>query len=269
MATTLTSSLKKKVIILTGGLGLLGKVFASNLLKMGAHVCILDLVQSIVAHELIESEILNSTTENTITYYKADITHKKELEQVANEIMSRFGGIDVLINNAALDPKVLNNDNQKNYSFEEMPLANWNNEIAVNLTGTMLCCQVFGSVMNANSSVINIASIYGVVAPDQNIYPPGFTKPAAYGVTKAGVIQLTRYLAAYWGQKQIRVNCLVCGGVENNQTADFIKKYSTKTPLGRMAQASDFVGLLLYLASDQSSYTTGSVLTVDGGWTAV
>jgi len=133
----------------------------------------------------------------------------------------------------------------------------------------MLCCQVFGSLMKANSSIINIASIYGVVAPDQSIYPAGFTKPATYGVTKAGVIQLTRYLAAYWGQKQIRVNCLVCGGVENNQSIDFIKKYSAKTPLGRMARASDFIGILLYLASDQSGYTTGSVLTIDGGWTAI
>jgi NAD(P)-dependent dehydrogenase (short-subunit alcohol dehydrogenase family) len=153
--------------------------------------------------------------------------------------------------------------------FEDMSVEQWNREIAVNLTGTMLCCQVFGSVMESGASIINIASIYGLVAPDQSIYPTGFFKPAAYGVTKAGVINLTKYLAGYWGEKNIRVNCLVLGGVENSQDPTFIAKYASKTPLRRMADVNDYQGAIVYFASDASSYSTGSILCIDGGWTAL
>ena len=132
----------------------------------------------------------------------------------------------------------------------------------------MLACQVLGRSMPRGSSIINIASIYGIVAPDPDLYPGGHTKPPAYGVGKAGLINFTRYLAVAWAKKQIRVNCLVLGGVESGQSRAFRTRYATRTPLKRMAKPEDFTGLLVHLASDASSYSTGAEYTVDGGFTA-
>ena len=147
----------------------------------------------------------------------------------------------------------------------------WNKAVSVNLTGIFLTCQEVGKIMvkQKNGNIINISSTYGLVAPDQRIYGvSGQNAAAFYSATKAAIINLTRYLASYWNRTGIRVNSLSPGGVENSQEANFIKNYSEKTILGRMAQKDEYIGSIIFLSSDASSYMTGSNLIVDGGWTA-
>lgn len=155
--------------------------------------------------------------------------------------------------------------------FEECELDTWNKCLNVNLTGVFLCSKIIGCEMIklGKGSIINIGSIYGLVGPDQSIYgDSGINSSAVYSASKSGVIGLTKYLATYWGNKGIRVNCLTLGGVENGQDQEFINKYSAKTPLGRMAKKEDYKGALLFLASEASAYMTGANLVIDGGWTA-
>jgi len=260
--------LKKKNVIITGGLGLLGLNFTKALLSRGAVVCVIDILEETMARNIFEKEITAEDLKR-VFYFCCDITNKDQLCVIRDAITKKIKNIDVLINNAALNPKVENSQlsSSKNL-FEDLELSSWDKELSVNLTGTMLCCQVFGSIMKSGSSIINVASIYGVVGPDQSIYADNFVKPIAYSASKGGVIALTKYLSTYWGKKNIRVNCMVLGGVENNQDKKFIVRYSTRVPLGRLAQPEEYNGILIYLASDAASYSTGSIYVVDGGWTA-
>lgn len=254
--------------MLTGGLGLLGLNYVLELSQRGAKVAVLDMKVKKDAEKILKQK--TGGYFRTIFYRQTDITDENDVKKAAEEIIKNFGGVDVLINNAALVPKVEKGGKTKSSGslFEELGIDSWNEEIKVNILGTVICCKVFGKKMRSGSSVINISSIYGVVAPDQSIYRKGFVKPGTYGVTKAAVINLTKYLAAYWGHKNIRVNCVVLGGVFAGQDRDFLKKYSAKTPLGRMADSRDFNGIMVYLSSDASSYATGASFVIDGGWTA-
>ena len=256
--------LKNKVIVLAGGLGLLGRDFAAALAGQNARVVILDLADPKKAAAILGTEA------GAAAYLRADVTDKKSLEKARRIILRKWKKIDVLINNAGVTHKVehLGREKPRDWSFENLDLADWNREIAVNLTGAMLCAQVFGAAMNKGGSIINLASVYGVVAPDQGIYQGSYRQPAAYGVTKAGIIYLTKFLASYWGKKGIRVNAIAPGGVENRQTREFTKKYAARTPLGRMAKLQEIGGAVVYLASDASSYVAGAIINVDGGWTA-
>jgi NAD(P)-dependent dehydrogenase (short-subunit alcohol dehydrogenase family) len=262
-------SLKEKVAVVTGALGLIGKNHCRALAEAGANVIVCDLNESECADFAASLSVLSLGI-------SADITNKKSIEQLRDEVISNYGKIDILVNNAAINDKFEDPLSALDESkFENYPLEMFKKSLDVNVVGMFLCSQVIGSEMAkaGYGSIINLASTYGVVAPDQSIYKnengeQTFYKSAAYPVTKGAVISFTRFLAAYWGNKGVRVNTLSPGGVRDNQEEFFVKNYSAKTPLGRMAQPNDYKGALVFLASDASSYMTGANLVVDGGWTA-
>lgn len=204
-----------------------------------------------------------------------DVTDPAAVQTMVARTLETFARVDVLVNNAAIDPKFDRSAlGDKAVSFEDFPLDAWNASIAVNVTGMFLCAQAVAKPMLSQGSgvVINVSSVYGMVGPDQRIYQePGrapLFKPVTYSVSKSAVYGLTTYLAMYWAGRNIRVNSLTLGGVENEQDQAFIQRYSSRVPMGRMAKADEYAGALVFLASDASSYMTGSNLVVDGGWTA-
>ena len=218
-----------------------------------------------------------ATSENALAV-EVNITDPDAVDDFTEQVLQKWGGsIDVLVNSAAIDPKFDSDVSHKqSHTFEQQPLELWKESLDVNLTGTFLCCQSVGKVMlkNKSGTIINIASTYGVVAPDQRLYQRDeetdqtMFKPAAYPVTKAGVLHLTRYLAAYWANTGIRVNSLTPHGVYRSQDEQFLRRFAQRSPLGRMARPEEITGPLLFLASDAASYVNGTNLVVDGGWTA-
>jgi NAD(P)-dependent dehydrogenase (short-subunit alcohol dehydrogenase family) len=262
-------SLKDKVAIVTGALGLIGKHHCHALAEAGASVVVCDLNE-------VECADFASSLSVLSLGISADITDKKSVVKLKGKVISNYGKIDILVNNAAINDKFEDPQAALTESmFENYPVEMFKRSLDVNVTGMFLCSQVIGTEMaeRGNGTIINIASTYGVVAPDQSIYKNDkgeqtFYKSAAYPVTKGAVISFTKFLAAYWGNKGVRVNTLSPGGVQDNQDGFFIKNYSGKTPLGRMAYPTDYKGALVFLASDASSYMTGANLIVDGGWTA-
>jgi len=256
--------LSDRVIVITGAAGLLGTQYAYGLSQAGANVVLADLNHT--SCKSIEKEIKKKFSTKP-TSIKLDLTKQKSISSMTSEIIKKYSKIDVLINNAAYqgNPKIRAN------GFESLKLNVWNQAIDVNLTGVFLCCQNIGKQMlkQKSGNIINIASTYGLVGPDQRIYgKSGQNSAVFYAATKSAILNLTRYLSAYWQGTGIRVNTFSPGGVENKQDPDFIKKYSSRTPLKRMARKDEYIGSLIFLASDASSYMTGSNLVVDGGWTA-
>ena len=264
-------SLRGRTAVVTGAVGLLGREHCLALGEAAANVVVTDV--DAAACERFAREL--EAADVRAIGIAADITSKTDLERLRDAALARFGGIDVLVNNAAIDDKYDAGADLGASRFEEYALERWRRSLDVNVTGTFLCCQVLGKVMvdNGRGSIVNVASTYGVVAPDQSLYVGKdgeqlFFKSAAYPVSKSAVIALSRYLATYWGRSGVRVNTLSPGGVEAQQDAHFVENYSRRTPMGRMARRDEYRGALVFLASEASSYLTGFNLVVDGGWTA-
>jgi NAD(P)-dependent dehydrogenase (short-subunit alcohol dehydrogenase family) len=261
-----------KVAVVTGAAGLLGRHHCHALAAAGARVVAVDVCperSAALASEILEGHGMPSLGR------ACDVTDPTALERLCRDVLEWGGAIDVLVNNAAVDDKVEAPRPEGPIPFEAYPLEAWDRSVRVNLTGTFLCCQKLGGAMaqRGAGSVINVASTYALVAPDPALYREAdgrqsFYKSAAYPATKAAVLGLTRYLAAYWGAAGVRVNALSPGGVANGQEPGFVERYAQRTPLGRMARPDDYEGALVFLAGDASRYMTGANLVMDGGFTA-
>lgn len=259
-----------RVVVVTGGLGQLGRQFCLTLAERGAKVAVFD---KRVDPQLVTALFGGLAT--GMTFIETDVTQRSSLEMALQKVESAWGVPHVLINNAALDSPP-GAPTAENGPFESYPESSWDSVLEVNTKGVFLCCQVIGGRMAAveRGSIINICSIYGVVSPDQRIYEyrakdgDPFFKPVAYSVSKSALLNLTRYLATYWATKGVRVNTLTFGGVFNGQDEQFLQGYCGRAPLGRMAREDEYNGAIVFLASDASSYMTGSNIVIDGGWTA-
>ena len=263
-------SLANKVVVVTGGAGLLGQVFCQALVDVGAHVAIVDL--NLESAETVAKRINKSEAQRVIAV-GSDITSPESVTQMVANVVKQLGRIDVLVNNAASKGSSLDAFFE---SFEDYSLKTWREVMSVNIDGLFLVAQAVGKQMKkqGGGSIIQTSSIYGVVAPDQRIYEGSeyngrpINTPAVYSASKSAVNGLTNYLATYWASSEIRVNSLTPGGIASGQNSEFNKKYSNRVPLGRMGEATELVGALIYLASDASSYVTGQNLIVDGGLSA-
>ncbi len=257
-------NLSGKTAIVTGAAGQLGGEYVRALLGAGASVAALDIRPDNPKGNLKEID------PERLQLIEADITSRASIESALEAVIAKFGHPDILINNAAIDapPDACE---QETGPFETYPESSWDLMMNVNLKGLFLCCQVIGGHMarTCGGSIINISSIYGMVSPDQRIYEykdKPFFKPVTYSVTKSGILNLSRYLATYWAKSNVRVNTLTLGGVFNNQDDAFLKNYTDKVPLGRMAKQDEYNGAILYLASRASSYMTGANIIIDGGY---
>jgi NAD(P)-dependent dehydrogenase (short-subunit alcohol dehydrogenase family) len=260
-----------RVAVITGGAGLLGEQHARAIASAGGTPILVDIQQQQASDK---AETLGREYGVPAMGCAADITKQENLEVLCNEIVARFGRLDILINNAANNPK-MEASAEVNFSrLENFPIAQWNADIAVGLTGAFLCSKVFGSYMaeHGGGVIVNVASDLAVIAPDQRIYrQPGVAetmqpvKPVTYSVVKSALVGLTRYLATYWADKNVRVNAISPGGVANNQPEDFVARLTNLIPLGRMADVKEYRSAILFLCSDASSYMTGTNLVVDGG----
>lgn len=263
-------SLTGKVAVVTGGAGLLGQVFCQALATAGANVAIIDLDKQ--AADKTAAIVEKAETQKVIAI-ECDITSPESVSAMVQDVVTQLGRIDILLNNAASKGSNLD---QFFAPFENYSLQAWREVMSVNIDGLFLVAQSVGSQMKkqGGGSIIQTSSIYGVVAPDQRIYEGSeyngraINTPAVYSVSKAAVLGLTSYLSTYWADSKIRVNTLTPGGIASGQNSEFNQKYSNRVPLGRMGEASELTGALIYLASDASSYVTGQNIIVDGGLSA-
>ena len=253
-----------RVIVITGAAGLLGSEYADGFCQAGGNVVLAD--KNFEKCKKLAAKLEKKYGVKPLPI-KLDVTNPNSIKKMVAHITKKFSKIDVLINNA-IYPEI---GKIKETKIEDFPLDVWKKGIDVNLSGMFLCSQQIGKIMKKqkNGVIINISSIYGIKGPDQRIYgKTKIIKSALYATTKGAVINFTKYLASYWNRTGIRVNTLSLGGVEENQDQNFKKKYSDKTMIGRMAKKDEYVGALLFLSSDASSYMTGSNLVIDGGWSA-
>ncbi len=263
--------LSGRVAVITGGAGLLGYYHAQILAAAGAHVALLDLP---AADPRQVAEQLTTAHNVECVGFCTDISNEEALDQVRQDILAKFDRIDILINNAANNPKVEEPKGAAWSRLENLPLDVWEADIRVGLTGAFLCSRVFGHEMAKRMAgvIINVASDLAVIAPDQRLYRvEGLAedqqpvKPVTYSVVKSGLLGLTRYLATYWSHANVRVNAISPGGVSNQQPEVFLSRIQHLIPMQRMARRDEYQGAILFLCSDASSYMTGTNLVIDGG----
>jgi len=265
-------ALDGRVAVVTGACGLLGRQFSLALLEAGAHVVVAD-VNEELANALANE--LRARGRGDAVATRLNVTDPASVEELRHITLQRFDHIDILLNSAAVNDKFSDDQTVEQSQFENYSLEHWRQQLDVNLTGSFLTCQSLGAEMarQGRGSIINIGSTYGLVAPVQDIYrrPDGtqmFFKSAGYAASKGGVVMLSRFVATYWAKQGVRCNVICPGGVAQNQDAHFVQQYSDRTPMGRMAEPAEIAGAAVFLASDAASYVTGSVFSVDGGWTA-
>jgi NAD(P)-dependent dehydrogenase (short-subunit alcohol dehydrogenase family) len=253
--------LSGRIAVVTGGMGQLGRVYAAGLAERGMRVASFD--------------VASGDAPDGVHAYEVDITNRTAIEQALRELETEWGTPHVLVNNAGLDSPP-DAPVEEVGPFEDFPEASFDAVMDVNVKGTLLCCQVIGGAMarEGRGSIVNIGSVYGLLSPVHDLYEfrraqgDTFVKPVAYSVSKSAILNLTRYLATYWAKAGVRVNTLTLAGVWNDQPAEFLEAYAQRVPLGRMLEEREALGALVFLASDASSYVTGSNVVVDGGWSA-
>jgi NAD(P)-dependent dehydrogenase (short-subunit alcohol dehydrogenase family) len=254
-------ALDGRVAVVTGGMGQLGSVYVAGLAERGMRVAVFDTVSGDVP--------------DGARAFTVDVTDRSAVEAAASEIAAEWGVPHLLVNNAGLDSPP-DAPVEEVGPFETYPEASFDSVMDVNVKGTFLCCQAIGGAMarEGRGSIVNVSSIYGLLSPVQDLYAfrreggETFVKPVAYSVSKSAVLNLTRYLATYWAKDGVRVNTLTLAGVWNDQPPEFLEAYSMRVPIGRMLKAEEALGAVVFLASDASSYVTGSNVVVDGGWSA-
>jgi NAD(P)-dependent dehydrogenase (short-subunit alcohol dehydrogenase family) len=264
-----------KIIVITGAAGFLGRMHSEAVASYGGIPILLDLEQNNLddlAHKI------NKKYNITTVGYSVDITNEQNIQDNVKLIIKKFGRIDGLINNAANNPK-MEDDGQVNFSrLENFSLDAWNKDVGIGLTGAFLCAKYYGFEISKNPNggcIVNISSDLGLIAPDQRLYAKKGVeshlqpvKPVTYSVIKSGLIGLTRYLATYWIDQNVRCNAICPGGVENGQPSDFLNEVSLRIPMNRLAKSHEYQGTLVWMLSDASSYLNGAIIPVDGGRTA-
>ena len=265
--------LTNKTALITGSAGLLGIEHAKALLETGANVILTDLNEGdlFVAYDNLKRD----ETKGRIFCHVMDVTEQESIAEISSSLSSDGVRVDILINNAAIDPKVKENETIEMTRLENFSLDQWNIELSVGLTGAFLCSQVFGPAMASDKQggvILNIASDLSVISPDQRLYrKEGLAdeqqpvKPVTYSVIKTGLIALTRYLATYWADKGVRANALSPGGVYTGQNEDFVQKLTSLIPMGRMAKVDEYRSAIQFLCSDASAYMNGQNIVMDGG----
>ncbi len=253
---------------------MLGEKHAEGIAEFGGIPILLDIDEEVGRKK---AKMISEEYQVNCLFENCDITDESQILKVRDKILRKFGRVDILINNAAIDSKI-DADNEINLSrLENFSLDQWNLELSVGLTGSMLCSKIFGYEMakKENGVILNISSDIGIIAPDQRIYKKEGvpeanqpTKPITYSVIKHGLIGLTKYLSTYWNDKGVRANSISPGGIYTGQNEKFVQKLTDLIPLGRMAHEEEYKAAVIFLVSDASSYMTGANLVVDGGRTS-